>query len=56
MHEEAERHELGIRPGADVVVIARAPFGGPITPEVDGANRLIGAELAAQVLVTAAAS
>ena len=43
--------ELGIRPGADVVVMARAPFGGPITVQVGGEVQLIGPALAAQVLV-----
>ena len=43
--------ELGIRPGADVVVMARAPFGGPITVRIGGEVQLIGPALAAQVLV-----
>jgi DtxR family Mn-dependent transcriptional regulator len=45
--------ELGLRPGAEVLVTARAPFGGPITAEVGGALQRIGPALAAQVLVTA---
>ncbi len=43
--------ELGLRPGADVRVTARAPYGGPITVDVAGEPRLIGPALAAQVLV-----
>lgn len=43
--------ELGIRPGVDVVITSRAPFGGPITLEVAGVTRLIGPPLAAQVMV-----
>jgi DtxR family transcriptional regulator, Mn-dependent transcriptional regulator len=42
---------LGIRPGADIVVTARAPYWGPVTLEVDGAVRVVGPELAARVLV-----
>jgi len=48
--------ELGIRPGASIVVVARAPFGGPITLDVGGATRLIGPALAAHVLVTTPAA
>ena len=46
--------ELGLRPGAEVLMMARAPFGGPITVEVDGAVRLIGPALAGQIMVGAA--
>ena len=45
--------ELGIRPGAELVVISRAPFGGPITLQVGGVTRTIGPGLAEQVLVMA---
>ena len=45
--------ELGIRPGVDVVIRSRAPFGGPITLEVAGDTRFIGPRLAAHVMVTA---
>jgi len=44
--------ELGIVPGAPVKVVGRAPFDGPIAIKVDAARRTIGAELAAQILVT----
>lgn len=47
--------ELELRPGAEVRIIARAPFGGPITFEVCGSTKVIGPSLAAQVLVTTAA-
>lgn len=43
--------ELGLRPGALVAVSTRAPFGGPLTLDVDGMTRLIGPALAARVLV-----
>src|SRR4030081_1330257 len=47
--------ELGIRPGALVRILDRAPFDGPITLWVEeaggGATRAIGVGLAAQVFV-----
>jgi len=56
--EDAERlrylAELGIRPGALVRILDRAPYDGPITLWVDGSGgttRAIGAGLAAEVLV-----
>lgn len=56
MHDGGEMlrylDELDLRPGIEVRVEARAPFGGPITVEVDGSSRLIGLALAARVLVT----
>ncbi len=45
--------ELGLRPGATVQLMARAPFGGPITLEVSGVTRIIGPALAAQIMVGA---
>ena len=45
--------ELGLRPGAAVELSARAPFGGPITVEVNGVTRVIGPALAAEILVDA---
>lgn len=62
--ENAERlrylAELGIRPGAVVRILDRAPFDGPITLWVDepggGATRAIGEGLAAQVYVDASTS
>lgn len=47
--------ELGLRPGADVQVTARAPFEGPISIETGGIARSIGPGLAAHVLVTTSA-
>lgn len=47
--------ELGIRPGALVRVLDKAPFDGPITLWVEGASRAIGVALAAQVFVEGAA-
>jgi DtxR family Mn-dependent transcriptional regulator len=43
--------ELGIRPGAVVTVVDRAPFDGPIRLEVDGVERTVGRPVAAAVLV-----
>jgi DtxR family Mn-dependent transcriptional regulator len=61
MDDDAERlrylAELGIRPGALVRILDRAPFDGPITLWVDeaggGATRAIGPALASQVFVEA---
>ena len=44
--------ELGVVPGATVKLVERAPFDGPITLKVNSAKQAIGAELAAQILVT----
>jgi DtxR family Mn-dependent transcriptional regulator len=58
MHEGAEMlrylDELELRPGAEVRVDAREPFGGPITLEVYGSKKIIGPLLADRVLVTVA--
>lgn len=44
--------DLALTPGCTVRVVDRAPFGGPITIEVDGgAHRLVGPALAERVLV-----
>ncbi len=43
--------ELGIGLGAEVEVVSRAPYGGPVTLRVDGTERRIGPELATQILV-----
>jgi DtxR family Mn-dependent transcriptional regulator len=48
--------ELGIVPGADVQVIAREPFGGPIAIRIGDEKRTIGPELASQILVAGSAS
>jgi DtxR family Mn-dependent transcriptional regulator len=44
---------LGLRPGAKVVLMNRAPFDGPLTIEVDSATRQVGAALASRVMVAA---
>jgi DtxR family transcriptional regulator, Mn-dependent transcriptional regulator len=41
----------GIRPGADLTVTERQPFGGPLTVDVDGDSHAIGGELARRMLV-----
>jgi DtxR family Mn-dependent transcriptional regulator len=43
--------ELGIRPGAVVAVVDRAPFDGPMRLEVDGVERTVGMPVASAVLV-----
>lgn len=43
--------ELGITPGTTVRVVARAPFGGPITLAIGDEERLVGPSLAEHVLV-----
>jgi len=44
--------ELGVVPGATVKLVERAPLNGPITVRVDASKKTIGADLAAQILVT----
>jgi DtxR family Mn-dependent transcriptional regulator len=43
--------ELGITPGTEVEVLARAPYDGPITVRVRGTDHAIGPTLARQILV-----
>lgn len=43
--------ELGVRPGATVQVVARAPFDGPITVRVGAVDHAVGASAAGQVYV-----
>jgi len=43
--------DLAIKPGCAVRVVDRAPFGGPISVEIDGARRSVGPSLAAQLYV-----
>lgn len=43
--------ELEITPGAEIVVISHAPFGGPISLRVSGSIMSIGPALASQVMV-----
>jgi DtxR family Mn-dependent transcriptional regulator len=42
---------LGMAIGADVELISREPYDGPITVKVDGRRRVIGSELARTILV-----
>ena len=42
---------LGIRPGARVRIVARGPFDGPLTVEVDGAQQVMGTNSADRVFV-----
>ncbi len=43
--------ELAIVPGAEVIVLAKAPYEGPITLRIAGTKLSIGPALAAQVMV-----
>ena len=43
--------ELGITPGTEVDVVARAPYDGPITVRVRGTDHAIGPALAREILV-----
>ena len=43
--------QLEIKPGCAIKVIARAPFGGPITLEISGHHRSIGPALAARLFI-----
>lgn len=44
--------EAGLVPGATVTVVAQQPFSGPITLQLGAADRIVGHELAAQLLCT----
>jgi DtxR family transcriptional regulator, Mn-dependent transcriptional regulator len=44
--------EQGIRPGAELRVTERQPFGGPLFVEVEGARHAIGGDLAQRMLIT----
>jgi DtxR family Mn-dependent transcriptional regulator len=43
--------EVGLRPGAKVHVIEKAPLGGPLTVEVENGRHAISLELARMVMV-----
>lgn len=43
--------ELGLVPGAEVIVIEVAPFQGPITVDVNGEKKVIGQKVASTILV-----
>jgi DtxR family Mn-dependent transcriptional regulator len=43
--------ELGLVPGADVELVDRAPFNGPLTVRVDGTDQVVGSEIARKIQV-----
>jgi DtxR family Mn-dependent transcriptional regulator len=43
--------EIALQPGAEITVVARAPFDGPITLRIGACEPVVGPKLAAQVLV-----
>jgi DtxR family transcriptional regulator, Mn-dependent transcriptional regulator len=43
--------ELELRPGADLEVVAVAPFSGPLHVRINGTERVLGRELAATIKV-----
>lgn len=45
---------LGLRPGAEVVVVEKAPFEGPLTVVVEGSSKAIAREVAALITVSVA--
>ncbi len=45
--------EIGLQPGTDVTVLARAPFDGPLTLRIGATESMVGPRLAEQVLVDA---
>lgn len=45
--------EVGLIPGAEVELLSRAPFGGPLVLLVDGVERAIGPSLASNVMIEA---
>ncbi len=45
--------EIGLQPGTDVTVLARAPFDGPLTLRIGTSESMVGPGLAEQVLVAA---
>ncbi len=45
--------DAGLVPGARITVVAQQPFAGPITLQLGDADRIVGRDLAAQLLCTA---
>ena len=45
--------DIGLQPGTDVMVLARAPFDGPLTLRIGTSESMVGPRLAEQVLVAA---
>jgi|SRR5690625_449390 len=48
--------KIGLIPGADVVVVDKAPFQGPLTLRIEGREQVIGHEVGMQIFVTPLAS
>ena len=48
--------EIGLRPGAVVDVIEKAPLGGPVTISINGKQHAVSLELARMVTVIATAA
>jgi len=44
--------DAGLVPGATVLVLDQQPFNGPVTVQLDGARRVVGRDLARQLLCT----
>lgn len=44
--------DVGLMPGAEVLVVSSEPFGGPLTVSIDGCDRAISREVARAVVVT----
>lgn len=45
--------DIALQPGAEVTLVARAPFDGPLTLRIGASESVVGSNLAAQVLVEA---
>ena len=45
--------EIALQPGAEVTMLSRAPFDGPLTLRIGKNEQVVGPNLAAQVLVEA---
>ncbi|MDX1429118.1 MAG: metal-dependent transcriptional regulator [Rhodothermales bacterium] len=48
--------DVGLLPGAVVRVIAKAPFDGPLTLEIDGTEQVVGSAIAQQIYVAEASA
>ena len=46
--------QVGLRPGAPIAIVSKAPLGGPITIEIAGAQHAISLELARMITVVSA--
>ena len=43
--------QMGLYPGTELAVVARAPFNGPVTLQVQGAQHVLGLDAASQIFV-----